>query len=294
MTLETREIYSFVALAEQLHFSRAAAQLHLSQPALSKQIKSLEEKLGGRLFSRNRHEVRLTPAGQVFFHEARRITRDLEAAIELGRAAAHGEVGKLRLGVGITTVHSLVPPALLKFRHQHPNVDVQVTEMSTLSQIDALLAGRIDVGFVRLPVKHEALSVVQVLSDRLTLVGSRHVAGPLNLKLLRDRPFVLIDRSVSSTYHDHCIALCARAGFSPRVVQEAHEMFTLLNLVRAGIGVSLVPRSAMKMRVEGLKFAAVRDPHAEWDIGIAWNHAHESRLGKNFVEICLEAQGANL
>lgn len=288
MTIDDRELRSFLVLAEQLHFGKSANLLHISQPALSKQMKGLEEKIGGPLLVRNRRDVRLTAAGALFYQQGRRIVRDLDALLDGAQAAVKGEAGTLRVAVGLATVHSLVPPALRRFRAAHPRVEVQVGDMSTPRQIEALLAGEVDVGFVRLPLQRPELMVRKVLTERLTIAGSNNFRGALTLAGISQQPFIMIAREVSSTFYDHCIRLCGSAGFSPRVVQEAKDMFTLLNLVRAGIGVALVPRSARQMRVSGLRFAHIRNRDAEWDIGVAWNKLHESALVKNFVEISLE------
>lgn len=288
MKLEDRELRSFLVLAEQLHFGRAANLLNISQPALSKQIKTLEEKIGGRLLVRNRREVRLTPAGTLLYGEGRRIVRDLDTLFDATQSAVHGEAGKLRIAVGIATVHSLVPPALRRFREAHPRVEIQIGDMSTPGQIDALLAGEVEVGFLRLPIRHPQLMVRRVLKEHLTLVASSNFRGHLVLEKVGQQPFIMISREVSTTYYDHCIRLCGSAGFSPRIVQEARDMFTLLNLVRAGMGVSLVPRSAKQMHVRGLRFSDIRNREAEWDVGVAWHKQHESALVSNFVQICLE------
>ena len=286
MALETQELASFAVLAEQLHFGRAATRLHISQPALSKRIRSLEDKVGGPLLVRNRRGVALTSAGTMFYKEARRIIRDVEVAFEAVRGATCGELGKLRLGVGMSTVHSLVPRALLKFRESSPGVEIEIADMSTPSQIEALIAGRLDVGFVRLPVKHPLLTVQKVLTERLTIATSDKFTGPVTMQGIQEQPFILIDRGVSATYHDHCISLCDRSGFTPRIVYEPNDMFTILNLVSAGIGVSLVPRAARAMHVSGVKFAPVHRSYAEWDIGMAWNKKLESEIIRKFAEAC--------
>jgi DNA-binding transcriptional LysR family regulator len=286
MALETQELASFAVLAEQLHFGRAAARLHISQPALSKRIRSLEDKVGGPLLVRNRRGVALTPAGTVFYKESRRIIRDLEAAFEAVRGATSGQLGKLRLGVGMSTVLSLVPRALLKFRESSPGVEIEIADMSTPSQVEALIAGRLDVGFVRLPVKHPLVAVRKVLTERLTIATSDNFVGPVTMKSIQEHPFILIDRGVSATYHDHCISLCDRSGFTPRIVYEPNDMFTILNLVSAGIGVSLVPRAARAMHVSGVRFAPVHNSYAEWDIGMAWNRKLESEIIRKFAEAC--------
>jgi DNA-binding transcriptional LysR family regulator len=284
MALETQELASFAVLAEQLHFGRAAARLHISQPALSKRIRGLEDKVGGPLLVRNRRGVALTPAGTMFYKEARRIVRDVDVAFEAVRGATSGELGKLRLGVGMSTVHSLVPRALLRFRESCPGVEIEIADMPTLSQVEAIIAGRLDVGFVRLPVRHPLVAVRKVLTERLTIAASQKFAGPMNMKGIREQPFILIDRGVSATYHDHCISLCARSGFTPRIVYEPNDMFTILNLVSAGIGVSLVPRAARAMHVSGVKFAPVHNTYADWDIGMAWNKKLESELIRRFAD----------
>ena len=263
MTIEDYELRSFLILAEQLHFGRSADLLHISQPALSKQIKGLEEKIGGPLLIRNRRDVRLTAAGALLYQQGRRIVRDLDALLDGAQAAVKGEAGTLRIAVGLATVHSLVPPALRRFRAAHPNVEVQVGDMSTPHQIDALLAGQVDVGFVRLPLHRNELMVRKVLTERLTIAASSSFRGKLTLSNISQQPFIMIAREVSSTFYDHCIRLCGSAGFSPRVVQEAKDMFTLLNLVRADIGVALVPSSARQMRVSGVKFGHIRIRQAE-------------------------------
>jgi len=254
MGLEDRELRSFLVLAEQLHFGRSANLLHISQPALSKQIKNLEEKVGGLLLVRNRRDVRLTAAGTLLYDEGRRLVRDLDSLFDATQAAVRGEAGKLRIAVGIATVHSLVPPALRKFREVHPRVEILIGDMYTPRQIQALLAGEVDVGFLRLPIRHPQLMVRKVLKEQLTIAVSSSFRGILALEKIAHQPFIMISREVSTTYYDHCIRLCGSAGFSPRIVQEARDMFTLLNLVRAGMGVSLVPRSAMEMHVNGVKF----------------------------------------
>ena len=289
MTLEDRELRSFLVLAEQLHFGRSAYLLHISQPALSKQIKGLEEKIGGPLLVRNRRDVRLTAAGTLVYSEARRIVRDLDSLFDAAQSAVRGEAGRLRVAVGIATVHSLVPPALRKFREAHPRVEIQIGDMSTPRQIEALLAGEVDVGFLRLPVRSPQLAVKSILKEQLTIAASSSFRGALTLENIAAEPFIMISREVSTTYFDHCVRLCDLAGFSPRVVQEARDMFTLLNLVRAGMGVALAPRSAKQMRVSGVRFSDINRREAEWDVGVAWHKLHESALVRNFVQICLES-----
>src|SRR6266545_1723391 len=165
--MELTRLRSFVILAERLHFGEAARLLNLSQPALSKQIRQLEDEIGAPLFDRGRHGARLTEVGSLFADEARRLLRQAEVALEQGRRAARGEVGRLAVGFGFSTV-TLVPRVISKFRLRYPGVEIELRDMSTPEQIDALHAGRIHIGFVRLPAG-KGLRQLPVLEDRLVL-----------------------------------------------------------------------------------------------------------------------------
>jgi DNA-binding transcriptional LysR family regulator len=286
MYLQSDELRPFLALAEELHFRRAAERLFVSQPALTKQIQRLEEKIGGPLFARTRRKVALTEAGHVLIPLAEKLARESTMAFDSARAAIEGRAGTLRIGFGIATVPAVLPRTILRFRSANPLVELQMRDMSTPAQIAALLDGKIDIGIVRLPVAHTELDTRPLFSDRLVAVTPRAVPYKPNegLACLRDRPFICLPRSVSETFHDHVLGLCRRAGFTPRVVQEASELFTILNLVRAGLGASLVPSSAIRMRVPGVRFHDLRMPEAEWRIGVAWNKlADKLQLIARFV-----------
>jgi DNA-binding transcriptional LysR family regulator len=286
MYLQSDELRPFLALAEELHFRRAAERLFVSQPALTKQIQRLEEKIGGPLFARTRRKVALTEAGHVLIPLAEKLARESTVAFDSARAAIEGRAGTLRIGFGIATVPAVLPRTILRFRSANPLVELQMRDMSTPAQIAALLDGKIDIGIVRLPVAHTELDTRPLFSDRLVAVTPRAVPYKPNegLACLRDRPFICLPRSVSETFHDHVLGLCRRAGFTPRVVQEASELFTILNLVRAGLGASLVPSSAIRMRVPGVRFHDLRMPEAEWRIGVAWNKlADKLQLIARFV-----------
>jgi DNA-binding transcriptional LysR family regulator len=279
MYLQPEELRPLLVLAEELHFRKAAERLFVSQPALSKQIRRLEEKIGGPLFARTRRKVALTEAGRVLIPLAQKLDRESRLAFDSARAAVEGRAGVLRIGFGIATVPAILPRTILRFRREHPLVELQMRDMSTPAQVSALLDGRIDIGIVRIPIAHSELETRPLFSDRLVAATPRAVPydGREGLACLRDRPFICLPRSVSETFHDHVISLCRRAGFTPRVVQEASELFTILNFVRAGLGVSLVPSSALRMHVPGIRLRDLRMPEAEWRIGVAWNKLAEKR-----------------
>ena len=288
MDAELTDLQAVVALAETLHFGRAAERLHVSQPALSKRLRKLEDRIGGPLLVRGYRDVRLTEAGRLLAERGRLLLREAEAAVILSQQAARGDAGRLRIGFGIASILGLLPDVLLRFRRSHPGVQLQLRDMSTPDQIAALEAGDIDVGFVRLPVRGDRLVVRQVLDERLVLaLGPR---SPWNrkagLRSVAAEPFIIIARARSASFYDHALSVCAASGFAPRIVQEANELFTVISLVRAGLGVSLVPRSTALLRLPGVRFRDLTLPEAAWNIAMAWHRdSDDAPLVRQFVEM---------
>jgi DNA-binding transcriptional LysR family regulator len=288
MDIDLADFEAVDALAEALHFGRAAARLHVSQPALSKRIRKLESRIGGPLFVRRYRDVRPTEAGRLFAERGRLLLRESDATVALSQRAARGEAGRLRIGFGIASILGLLPDVLLRFRRSHPGVHLQLRDMSTPDQIEALAAGEIDIGFVRLPVAEARLVVRPVLDERLVLaVGPRSPWNArIGLRSVSAEPFIIIARARSASFYDHALSVCAATGFAPRIVQEANELFTVLSLVGAGLGISLVPRSAALMRLPGVRFRELTLPEAAWDIAVAWHRdAGNVPLVQRFVEM---------
>ena len=264
MALELSELRAFVVLADHLHFSHAAEVLHVSQPALTKQIQRLEAKVSGRLLVRGYRKVALTPAGEILRDRARRLLREAEVAEQMARLAVNGKAGVLRIGFGIGSLAAGLPDMLMRFRQQFPEVQVFMRDMSTPNQIEALHQGDIDVGFVRLPVESAELVTVPVLEEVLVAAIPRGMSYRKGLFDLRNEPFVVISRSSSVSFFDHLVQTCRAAGFSPRIVQEVNELLTVLFLVQAGAGVSLVPSSASRMRVPNVRLLDTHLAEAKW------------------------------
>jgi len=297
MDVELADLTAIVALADALHFGRAAERLHVSQPALSKRIRKLEDRIGGPLLVRRYRDVRLTEAGRLLVERGRQLLREAEATVALSQRAARGEAGLLRIGFGIASILGLLPGALLRFRRSHPGVQLQLRDMSTPEQIAALASREIDVGFVRLPVADDRLVVRPVLDERLVLALGPHTAwhARAGLRSVATEPFIIIARPRSASFYDHALAVCAAAGFAPRIVQEAYELFTVLSLVGAGLGVSLVPRSAARMHLPGVRFRGLRLPEAAWNIAVAWHRdAANIPLVQRFVETVRAARPASV
>ena len=286
MALELSELRAFLVLADHLHFSHAAEVLHVSQPALTKQMQRLEAKVSGRLLVRGYRKVALTPAGEILRDRARRLLREAEVAEQMARLAVNGKAGVLRIGFGIGSLAAGLPDMLMRFRQQFPEVQVSMRDMSTPNQIEALHQGDIDVGFVRLPVESGELVTVPVLEEMLVAAIPRGMSYRKGLADLRNEPFVVISRSSSVSFFDHLVQTCRAAGFSPRIVQEVNELLTVLFLVQAGAGVSLVPSSASRMRVPNVRLLDTHLAEAKWRIGLTWRKRDQSDpLVRNFVSL---------
>jgi DNA-binding transcriptional LysR family regulator len=217
---------------------------------------------------------------------ADKVLREDEAALSLAKEAVLGRAGTLRIGFGIASVSEILPRTILRFRKTYSQVELKMRDMSTPAQIAALVEGSIDIGIVRLPIAHTELDSLPLFHEQLVVAtsGSLSYNSRPGLAALRNQPFVFFPRATSATLHDHVLGLCRGAGFSPTIVQEASELFTILNLVRAGLGVSLVPSAARRMGVPGVRFHDLGLPEAKWRIGIAWNRlSDKAELISRFV-----------
>ena len=245
--MDIKQLRYFVMVAEELSFSRAAARLHMSQPPLSQQIKALEEEMGVVLFLRNRREVRLTEAGQVFLRESRVLLDQFHTAVNVAINASRENVGTLRLGVATSGLFSVLPTLLALIRAEYPEVDVQLSDMQSEAQIQALSHGTLDLGIVHASPQKLSLARRPVHSENLSLVlpATHRLASKPRVALLEiaDEPMVALARAHAPTVFDAAIACCAEAGFSPLIKHTARSPFTIFQMVRIGFGVALVPRS---------------------------------------------------
>jgi DNA-binding transcriptional LysR family regulator len=285
MVMEIRELRSFVLLAQQLHFGRTARLLHLSQPALTKQIRRVEEDLGCSLFERGKHGTKLTSAGEQFLEDARPIVSGFDRLVEGGRRLARGEWGRLRIGFGFHTFE-LVPRLIARLRQVAPGVQISLRDMSTAEQTEGLRSGRIDAGFVRSPVSKE-FDTTPVINDRLALVSSSDSRLPENATLrdCAEEPFILISNERAPTFRRHAVALCAKFGFHPKVIQDTSEVTTSLALVRAGLGVTLIPQSFGTAHITGVRLHELNDPAASWAVSAAWRRDDTNPALKRFLEL---------
>jgi DNA-binding transcriptional LysR family regulator len=300
--IELRHLRYFIAVAEDLSFSKAAERLGMAQPPLSQQIQRLETLVGHPLFER-RPRVRLTPAGEAFLLAARRALAQVEQGVEATHRAARGEIGAVTVGFAASMILSIVPEVVRAFRKQFPGVDLQLRELSSAAQVQALRDGQIDVGLVREPLplgdlgkgelRFETIggeSFVAVLPPEHPLAGQRRIPLPE----LAEEPFVHFPRHVAPGLYDRILTLCQDAGFHPRVVQEAHEWLTIVGLVEAGMGVSLVPESFRKLKWGKVVYrpltleggAAGVDPR--YAITLCWRADGERPAVEAFLRTCRE------
>ena len=292
--MELRHLRYFVAVAEELHFGRAAEKLHISQPPLSMQIRSLEEHLGVTLLHRTQRHVSLTQAGHAFLQEARQILARLEQAVLVTRRASRGEIGELVVGFISVADYNVLPAVLREFRRRFPMVNLTLRESTTDAQIRDLLGGRIDLGFVLPPVAEPALESICIVREPLVVaLPERHPLadrrGRLALAQLRDAPFILFPRPMAPGLYDDVVSFCRAAGFSPRVEQEAIQMQTIISLVSAELGVALIPASLTNLRRTGVTYKTLREASPLTEIHLAWRRGDELPALRLFVDVALQA-----
>src|SRR5713101_5888200 len=293
--MELRHLRYFVAVAEEGHVTRAALRLGIQQPPLSQQIRALEAELQVQLFRRKPRGVELAQAGEALFAEAQAILRQVEHAVTATRRTARGEAG--RLGLGFTSsasFHPFVPRVIRDYRASHPLIALSLEESGTGELVEALLAERLDAAFVRSPIgPAEGIAVDSILDEAMVAaLPARHPqAGsadvrPLSLAELAAETFILYRRPLGPGLYDAIIAACQRAGFSPRIGQEAPRMLATLSLVAAGLGVTLVPHSMRRLRVHGVVYRSLDSGAAlVAPLNLAYRRADSSAAAQRFIAL---------
>jgi DNA-binding transcriptional LysR family regulator len=297
MSMELRHLRYFIAVAEELHFGRAAARLHMAQPPLSHQIRQLEEELSVPLFHRTKRRVQLTDAGQVFLDEARRTLTQAQHAIRAAQRAHRGEIGRLVVGFVYEATVGILPDMLRVFRERFPEVELALHEMTTAPQLKDLHTRRLDVGFLHPPLDDDTLKceilhrapLVAILPQHHDLASRKRIP----MQLLACEPFILQPYTRAYGARDQVVRMCQSAGFVPDVVQEATQIVTIASLVAAGIGVSIVPISAQTLRAQGVVYRPIRDQTVMRDLAIAWHCDNRSSVLKAFLEVVRERQAQN-
>ena len=289
--IELRHLRYFLILAEELHFSRAAARLRIAQPPLSQQIQRLEEMLGVKLFVR-KPKVKLTAAGYALLTVARRTLAQAKQGLEEVRLAGQGEGGTLLIGFASSTLLGPLPEAIQAYRRRYPKVRLSLHELSTARQLKALDNEIIEVGFLREPSPSEGLCCESILSEPFALVvPPRHPLTrrkTVNLAEVAGEPFVHFPREVAPTLYDQVMACCHDAGFTPRITQVASEWLTIVGLVEAGLGVSLVPSSFRSLRWGKVRYRMLQNVATRTSIALCYKASGLSPQVEHFIRLVME------
>jgi DNA-binding transcriptional LysR family regulator len=289
--MELRQLRYFLAVAQELHFGRAAERAHIEQSPLSRQIKQLEAELGVSLFLRNKHRVELTDAGRALIPEAQSILQATERARRTVLRAEEGLVGRLTIGYTNLAIYTAFPQILVEYRRRYPEVELVLRDsLLTPVQIDFLLENKIDLGVLRPPVRNNELGLMTMVHERLIIaLPAAHrcaAAERVAVKDVLEENFICFDRTLDSALQTLILRICQDSGFQPRIYQAVGDIPSMLALVAAGMGVALVPSSSRNMRVKGVAFRNLSGGGPPLEMALAWNRSTNSRIRDGFVEIC--------
>ena len=276
--MELRHLRYYLALAEELHFGRAAKRLHISQPPLSVTVRQLEDELGLQLLERNSHVVRLTPAGENFAASARQLLADAELAARRARDLASGVTSRVRIGFVGSMMFRGLPEGLRRFRQSHPAVQTELTELNSTDQLDALLRGQIDLGFVHTQRVPKGLSTCLYMSERFMLCvpqdGQRWRWPPP--PAVANQALVLFSRGASPDYHERVLQLCESLRLQPMGRHEVRHWLSVQVLVSKGLGYALVPEALRRSGLQGVRFVGLPPTDIRSEVHMVWN---ERRVG---------------
>ncbi|MDB5672845.1 MAG: LysR family transcriptional regulator [Alphaproteobacteria bacterium] len=290
---ELSQLRCFVATAEELHFGRAAQRLNMTQPPLSRQIQLLERILGVSLLERTSRVVQLTPAGRVFLLEARRIIRLAESATLAARRVAHGDAGRVAIGFTAASSYGFTPQVVSRARARYPNVELELREMVTDDQVEALITGLIDIGFLRPPIERQEFESRRVLSEGLVAAfqaGDPRLAEPnLSLRHFDGAPLIMYSREGAGYFHNMLVGLFREAESAPAFVQHVTQIHSMLGLVQAGIGAAIVPEAATSLHLDGVDFRSIATtPERPVELHMVWRKDNSNPALQAMVELCAE------
>ncbi|MET0292347.1 MAG: LysR family transcriptional regulator [Steroidobacteraceae bacterium] len=297
--MDLKQLRYFVAVAEERNFSRAARRLHLSQPPLSQQIAALEAELGVRLLDRTNRGASMTVAGAALYEEARAVLSRVVQLRERVRDAGQGDVGTLAVGFVTIADYGALPPALKAFRARWPRVEVQLHELTTDAQQQALHAGRLDLGVALGPVDDASLSFQRLHREPLALAvpvtsRARRSDACVELRSFADAEFIVPPRELAPGLYDLILATCRAAGFSPRISQQARQMQTVISLVACGLGVALVPGSMRGLRLSGVRYLKLKGRQGQLELGLLRPRGLSNPLADHFAQALAAASPRRL
>ena len=283
---DLKQMKAFVAVAEHLHFKRAADVLFITQPALSRLIKGLEEELGAELFKRTTRQVALTEAGRLFLQECNQAFRHIERGVDLAHSAAAGDIGQLTVAYNDFAINGALPGILERFKELHPDVTVELLYMPSHEQYKAINDLLIDVGFLLGPMSVAGIDSLPVAEERMVVIlPARHpLAGHASLRVeqLKDERFIFGAQSGWSLFREQSFQLCQRFGFTPNIIQEATTSIGIFGLVAANMGVSIYSECAYKIQREGVIIVPLANDHPRVQTIAAWNEDYETPTARRF------------
>ena len=280
MNIELRHLRYFIAVAEELHFGHAAARLNISQPPLSQQIQILEQQIGARLFARTNRSVSLTEAGRQFLADSRQILSQVDDAAARAARLHHGETGELRIGFTSSAPFiKAVSDTLSTFRRRYPDVHIQTRQTNTREQIVPLNEGALDLGLMRNTHLPDTLVWERVLREPLLAMVPRDhplASQPcVSLRELAREPFVFFDPHVGTGLYDDILGLMRRYDLTPAITQEVGEAMTIIGLVAAGLGVSILPASFRRVQLLEMCWLPIEEQDAVSEMWLVWSKHHE-------------------
>ena len=293
MNIELRHLRYFIAVAEELHFGHAAARLNISQPPLSQQIQILEQQIGARLFARTNRSVSLTEAGRQFLADSRQILSQVDDAAARAARLHHGETGELRIGFTSSAPFiKAVSDTLSTFRRRYPDVHFQTRETNTREQIVPLNEGALDLGLMRNTQLPETLVWERVLREPLLAMVPRDhplASQPrVSLRELAREPFVFFDPHVGTGLYDDILGLLRRYDLTPTIAQEVGEAMTIIGLVAAGLGVSILPASFRRVQLSEMCWLPIEEQDAVSEMWLVWSkHREQGQAARRFRESLL-------
>lgn len=287
--MELRHLHYFISVADELHFGSASKNLHISQPALSHQIKQLELEMGVLLFHRTQRKVKLTKAGEAFLIRAKEILKSVSEACEEARRVDNGELGQLKIGFTGFVTFDLLPVIIQTYQSKFPNVKITLKHLTTTEQVKALNAQEIDVGILIPPIESRSLQL-KFLREECFVIALpksqyRHNALTINLADLAKEKFIMPTRISGPGYYDSIISLCYNAGFSPITYQEAQELQTIISLVASGLGVALVPESLSCINKDNVLYIPIKDDSHKIKTAVVWDKNNQSPTIGQFLRL---------
>jgi DNA-binding transcriptional LysR family regulator len=288
---DLKQLRCFVTVGEDLHFGHAAKRLNMTQPPLSRQIQMLEYTLNLQLLQRTSRSVQLTPAGRAFLADARRILVLMDNAASAAQRISKGDAGLIKLGFTAASSYSFLPRLLACVKSDLKDIQVELSEMVTLQQMDALREGRLDLGLVRPPVDEPGMATARVASEQLLLAVPRlhrFASGPsCSLKDLTGEPFIAFSPVQGRYFYELIAGMLSRAGVSVRYVQHVSQVHSILALVSAGIGISMVPETARKLHFEGVELRELSAPPTFTELRLAWHTENSNPALPSFRDLVI-------